>query len=187
MIRSRLPHEERAMHGATGPAPAVGAGHLDAPRAGDHLDRLYRAACALTRSPHEADDLVQETYARVLSRPRRLRSGSDLGYLLVALRHTFIDGLRRQRADSVARHEVYGEIAAMSTRQLPEQAATANEVYAAIFALPDRLREVVAAVDVAGLSYREAADVMRIPIGTVMSRLSRARDQVAAQLAASPA
>src|SRR5215217_6160521 len=114
---------------------------------GDHFDRIYRTARALTRSAHEADDLVQDAYARVLSRPQRLRSGNDVGYLLAALRHTFIEGRRRRRAELAPLHEVSREVADAGTRRHPEQAAATDEVYAAIAALPGGRREVVAAVD----------------------------------------
>ena len=70
---------------------------LDPARSGDHLDRLYRAAWALCGSREDAEDLVQETYARVLRRPRLLRKEDDLGYLLRALRNTF---LTQKRAES---------------------------------------------------------------------------------------
>src|SRR5436305_10846982 len=65
-----------------------GAHALDPDRLGDHIDRLYRAACALCGSRHDAEDLVQETFANVLKRPRRLRDGNEIGYLLRALRNT---------------------------------------------------------------------------------------------------
>src|SRR3954454_5367057 len=68
---------------------------LDPAGLGDHLDRLYRSARALCRSREAAEDLVQDTYARVLSRPRFLRNDDDLGYLLRVLLHTFIDQRRR--------------------------------------------------------------------------------------------
>ena len=70
---------------------------LDPARLGDHLDRLYRAAWALTGSREDAEDLVQETYARVLARPRLLRNQDDLGYLLRALRNTFFTRLKTER------------------------------------------------------------------------------------------
>src|SRR5499433_131547 len=70
---------------------------LDAEQAGDHIDRLYRAAWALCGSREDAEDLVQETYARLLQRPRLLRNEDDLGYLLRALRNTF---LNQKRAES---------------------------------------------------------------------------------------
>ena len=69
---------------------------LDPARLGDHLDRLYRAAWALCGSREDAEDLVQETYARLLARPRLLRNEDDLGYLLRALRNTFLNQKRTE-------------------------------------------------------------------------------------------
>jgi RNA polymerase sigma-70 factor, ECF subfamily len=69
---------------------------LDPARLGDHIDRLYRAAWALSGSREDAEDLVQETYARVLARPRVLRNEDDLGYLLRALRNTFLNQRRTE-------------------------------------------------------------------------------------------
>src|SRR5437764_14240980 len=67
---------------------------LDPERLGDHFDRLYRAAWALCGSREDAEDLVQETYARVLARPRFLRREEDVGYLVRVLRNTFISSRR---------------------------------------------------------------------------------------------
>src|SRR3954449_6048684 len=156
--------------------------HLDAARAGDHLDRLYRAARGLTRSPHEAEDLVQETYARVLSRPRLVNREKELGYLITALRHTLIDSRRRRRLQAVSLDELPVEPAARTQRGQPEAEYEAREVYDAIADLSQPLREVVAAIDLAGLSYREAAALLDVPVGTVMSRLSRARARLGADL-----
>src|SRR5689334_19187950 len=73
-------------------------GHvLDPDSAAEHIDRLYRAAFALCGSREAAEDLVQETYARVLSRPRLLRGDGDIGYLLRVLRNTFISQARQAR------------------------------------------------------------------------------------------
>ena len=63
---------------------------LDPSTLGDHIDRLFRAAWALSGSRAEAEDLVQETFARVLAKPRRIRNDDDIGYLLKVLRNTFI-------------------------------------------------------------------------------------------------
>jgi RNA polymerase sigma-70 factor (ECF subfamily) len=164
-----------------GPAPAPR--QLDPARAGDHLDRLHRAARALTGSAHEADDLVQETYARVFSRPRLVRAEDDLGYLLAAVRHTYIDRRRRRRTDQLSFDELPFEPAASSLRGQPDPEAGAREVYRAIAELPQVYREVLAAIDLMGLSYRETAEALGVPPGTVMSRLYRARGQLAAQFA----
>src|ERR671922_2056156 len=148
-------------------------------RLGDHLDRLYRAAWALCGSPHEAEDLVQETYARVLARPRLLRREDDLGYLLRALRNTFLTQ-KRTESRRLRPGPLPDELDLVSdphARQ-PQAALEARELYAAVAALPADFRDVLVAVDITGLSYKEAARVLRIREGTVMSRLYRARQQV---------
>jgi RNA polymerase sigma-70 factor, ECF subfamily len=152
---------------------------LEAARLGDHLDRLYRAAWALCGSREDAEDLVQETYARVLSRPRLLRNEDDLGYLLRALRNTFLNQKRtesRRLRPTPLPDEL--DIVADPRAREPQAAVEAGEVYAAISALPADFRDVLVAVDVIGLTYGEAARALRIRTGTVMSRLYRARQQV---------
>jgi RNA polymerase sigma-70 factor (ECF subfamily) len=153
---------------------------LDPHHAGDHIDRLFRAAWALCGSREDAEDLVQETYARVLAKPRLLRSEDDLGYLLRALRNTFFLRLRTERRRP--RTEPFPEEVEPAGGRTPDAEVEAREVFAAIASLPDDFRDVLVAVDVAGLSYDETARALRIPHGTVMSRLYRARQQVARQL-----
>jgi RNA polymerase sigma-70 factor (ECF subfamily) len=155
---------------------------LDPDRVVEHLPRLYRAARAWTRSREEAEDLVQETYARVLARPRMLRAEDELGYLLRALRNTLISQRRTEQ-----RRPVTTELAdetALGTRLSddPAEATETRQVYAAIAELPDEFREALVAVDVAGLSYPEAARALGVPEGTLTSRLFRARDRVARRL-----
>jgi len=152
---------------------------LDPTRLGSHLDRLYRAAWALCGSREDAEDLVQETYARVLSRPRFLRNEDDLGYLLRALRNTFLNQKRteRRRVRPDPLPDQLDLVADPNARD-PEAAVEAGELYAAVAALPEDFRDVLVAVDVAGLSYKEAAKALGIREGTVMSRLYRARQQV---------
>jgi len=156
---------------------------LDPARLGDHLDRLYRAAWALCGSREDAEDLLQETYARVLARPRLLRREDDLGYLLRALRNTFLNQKRAEQSrlrPGPLPDEL--ELVADPKAREPHAALEAGELYAAIAALPDDFRDVLVSVDVTGLSYKEAARALRIREGTVMSRLYRARQQVVRQI-----
>jgi RNA polymerase sigma-70 factor (ECF subfamily) len=152
---------------------------LDRSSLGDHLDRLYRAAWALSGSREDAEDLVQETYARVLARPRLLRNDDDLGYLLSALRNTFLTHKRTEsrRLRPGPLPDQLDLVADPQGRD-PQAALEAGELYAAVAALPDDFRDVLVAVDITGLSYKEAAQALRIRVGTVMSRLYRARQQV---------
>ena len=152
---------------------------LDPARAAEHLPRLYRAARAWTRSREEAEDLVQETYARVFARPRLLRNEDEVGYLLRALRNTLISQ-RRAQSRRPATTELIDEVA-VGTRGSddPSEAAEIRQVYAAISQLPEEFRDALVAVDVAGLSYDEAARALGVPEGTLTSRLFRARDRVA--------
>ncbi|HWT22863.1 MAG TPA: RNA polymerase sigma factor [Solirubrobacteraceae bacterium] len=154
---------------------------LDTARLGDHIDRLYRAACALTGSRLTADDLVQETYARVLSKPRLIRKEDDVGYLLRTMRNVFLDQRRMaaRRATDPAPPEDLDRIADAPS---PQQAVEHRELLGAIAALPDDFRDVLVAVDVAGLSYEEAAKALGVPQGTVMSRLYRARKRLIQQV-----
>jgi RNA polymerase sigma-70 factor (ECF subfamily) len=155
---------------------------LDPDRVVEHLPRLYRAARAWTRSREEAEDLVQETYARVLARPRLLRNEDELGYLLRALRNTLISQHRaRQRRPETTELLEETAIGARASDD-PAEAAELNQIYAAISELPQEFRDALVAVDVVGLSYQEAARALGVPEGTLTSRLFRARDRVAIRL-----
>ena len=156
---------------------------LDPARLGDHLDRLYRAAWALSGRREDAEDLVQETYARVLARPRLIRREDDLGYLLRTLRNTFLTQ-KRTESRRLRPDPLPDELEAVADPRAvePQTAVEAGEVYAAIASLHDEYRDVLVAVDIAGLSYKEAARALRLHEGTVMSRLYRARRQVVRQV-----
>jgi RNA polymerase sigma-70 factor (ECF subfamily) len=158
---------------------------LDPERSGDHIDALFRAACAMCGSRQLAEDLVQETYAKVLSRPRLLRKDDDLGYLIKALRNTWYSHLRSERvrrAVTTSSLERPEELGSRTTHGDPEAALEATTVLDAVSQLPAPYREVVTAVDVAGLSYAEAARALGVREGTVMSRLYRGRERVALAL-----
>lgn len=157
---------------------------LDPATIGDHTDRLFRAAWALCGSREDAEDLVQETFARVLARPRFVRREDDLGYLLRALRNTFLSGRRAAaRRPTVAGVGEGWEPPDTRSGRSPEAAFEAREVFEAIAGLAEEHRDVLVAVDVVGLSYREAAKALGTKEGTVMSRLYRARAAIAKTLA----
>jgi RNA polymerase sigma-70 factor (ECF subfamily) len=160
-----------------------GSRRLDVERAGDHLDRLYRAAWAFCGSREEAEDLVQETYVRILAKPRFLRNEDDLGYMLRVLRNTFLSERRtRRRRPQLEPFPEWIDPPDHSSAAQPEEATEARLVYAAIAALPEEFRAVLVAVDIAGLSYAEAARALSLPAGTVTSRLFRARREVSRSL-----
>jgi RNA polymerase sigma-70 factor, ECF subfamily len=156
---------------------------LDPQTLGDHLDRLYRAAWALCGSREDAEDLVQETYERVLRRPRFLRREDDLGYLYRALRHTYFSARRTaSRRPQVAAQLDDVQTASLRSDVQPEQAAETNLVLEAVAALPQPMREALVAVDVLGLSYAEAGKALGVHENTIPSRLARARLKVAEAL-----
>jgi RNA polymerase sigma-70 factor (ECF subfamily) len=155
---------------------------LDPERVVDHLPRLYRAARAWTASREEAEDLVQETIAGVLARPRLIRGDGELAYLLRALRNTLISQ-RRAASRRPATAELAEELGTGSRPQDdPAAAAETREVHDAIAELPEEFRDALVAVDIAGLSYDEAAGALDVPQGTLTSRLFRARDRLARRL-----
>ena len=151
----------------------------------DHLDRLYRAAWAMCGSREDAEDLVQETFTRVLAKKRVIATDADaLPYLLTVLRNTFRSSLRTRsrRPRTSALDDASEVVLAAPAGRGPQAIVEARAVFAAIAALPDDQRDVVAAVDVAGLSYAEAAETLGVPTGTIMSRLHRGRSRVAASV-----
>src|SRR5215469_11014929 len=124
---------------------------LETSRLGDHLDRLFRAAWALSGSREDAEDLVQETYARVLARPRLLRNEDDLGYLLRALRNTFLNRKRTEsrRLQPAPLPDDLDLVRDPNARE-PQVALEAGEVHRAVSAHADDFRDVLIAVDVTG-------------------------------------
>jgi RNA polymerase sigma-70 factor, ECF subfamily len=166
-------------------ASQAGPRPLDPERLGDHFDRLYRAALAMCGCPHTAQDLVQDTYVKVLKRPRLLRNDDELGYLLRTLRNVHVSSLRTAaRRPRGTDAEIDLEVFADRTTAGPDEAIEHREVLAAVAALDEPFRDAVVAVDIAGLSCREAARALDVREGTVMSRLFRARRKLAAVVTA---
>jgi RNA polymerase sigma-70 factor (ECF subfamily) len=160
---------------------------LDPNSLSQHVDRLYRAAWALCGSREDAEDLVQETFARVLARPRVLRGDEELYYLLRVLRNTFLTTRRTasRRPMTVAALE---DVVTADPKPMgrPDQALEVQELYATIAELPEDFRLALVAVDVLGLSYREAARALGAREATITTRLFRARRQVAELLTPAP-
>ncbi len=160
---------------------------LDPERLGDYLDRLYRAAWGLCGSREDAEDLVQETYARVLRKPRLLRKDDDLGYLLRVLRNTHFSA-HRTAVRHLAPDPLPDDLDQLEDRSVigPQDALDmhlqAGELYALVAELPDRFRDALVAVDLLGLSYREAARSLHVREATITTRLHRARLRLARAL-----
>lgn len=158
-----------------------GTRQLDPESLGSHIARLYRAAYGLCGSRQDAEDLVQDTFERVLRRPRFLRRDQDVVYLLRVLRNTWISSGRSKRQVTI--QPAGDEIDEIEAPVDPiAQSIEGAAVYEALQELTQPLREALVAVDVLGLSYREAARALGTKEGTIMSRLHRGREQIAARL-----
>jgi RNA polymerase sigma-70 factor (ECF subfamily) len=157
---------------------------LDAERAVPHLDQLYRYAVAITGDRNEAEDLVQNVLEALLRRPREIRDHyNERAYLLSMVRHRYFDALRRKRRRPQAELERPADEQEARVGERPDARAVQRNVLDAVARLSLHHREALVAVDVAGLSYGEAAAFLGLPIGTVMSRLHRARANVVAAVA----
>lgn len=144
------------------------------------IPRLRRYARALTGDAMRGDDLVQDTLARGWEKRALWQAGSDLRAWLFAIMHNlFVNEIRRRELPS-ADMDAAAEIA--STDWLPDDALLIRDLSRALAALSVEQRAVVLLVGLEGMRYEEAARVLSVPIGTVMSRLSRARDHLRASL-----
>ncbi|MBZ5591789.1 MAG: sigma-70 family RNA polymerase sigma factor [Acidobacteriia bacterium] len=157
-----------------------------------HLSAAYNLARWLTGNDHDAEDVVQESYLRALKFFSGFRGGNSRPWLLTIVRNTCYTWLRRNRMDDQT-EELDEEMHAIdSGSPNPEAvllaAAHRDLVQRALEDLPAALREIVILREMEGMSYKEIADVTAVPIGTVMSRLARARARLQQLLAgANPA
>ncbi|MEX2273165.1 MAG: sigma-70 family RNA polymerase sigma factor [Vicinamibacterales bacterium] len=151
-----------------------------------HLDALYSTARRLTRNPAEAEDLVQDTFVKAFRHKARFTPGTNLrAWLFAILHNTFLNDIRRRKGSPV---EVDADAAERAAAQRPAPGpspeqwllsrATAAELDTALAALPEAYREAVWLRDVQELSYAEIAQVLNVPVGTVMSRIARGRRQL---------
>jgi RNA polymerase sigma-70 factor (ECF subfamily) len=161
---------------------ADGAGQADATVI-DHLDGLYGYALVLTRNHAEAEDLVQETYVRAIPAMGRLRADSNTkGWLFTILRNIWLNQLRKRRNGPLMIELEVGDGVADSivepsknSHDLYVSKLEAEQVRAAIQELPIDFREIILLREYEDLSYQEIANLLDCPVGTVMSRLGRAR------------
>lgn len=158
----------------------------------EYLDGLYRYAMSLSRNHTEAEDLVQETYIRALQAMRRLRADSNIrNWLFTILRNIWINQLRKRR-NGPQMIEIDAETGVAN--KIIEPSKDLHNVYvskleteqvrAAIQELQAEFREIILLREYEGLSYREIACVLHCPVGTVMSRLGRARAKLRTLLTA---
>lgn len=140
--------------------------------------KLFRTAFAWCRDRHLAEDLVQETLAKAMSKVGQLKSNDALeGWLFKIMANLWRDHVRRDRPmDTMEDVDVRNE---ETPEDLHSQHQTVAQVRKALGELPDNYRIALTLVDIEGFSYAETAGIMDVPVGTVMSRLSRGRNQLA--------
>ena len=156
------------------------------------VEMLLRVAMTLTAQPADAEDLVQDTLIRAYQAAERFDGRHPRAWLLTIMRHAEANRHRRHRPHLLDEPDTETELLAAgmatSARATPEDIVVGEKfdemVDAALAALPLKHRQVVVLVDVNGLSYAEAAKLLGVPAGTVMSRLHRARKEIRDKLAA---
>jgi RNA polymerase sigma-70 factor (ECF subfamily) len=163
----------------------------------EHIDALYRTALRMTRNASDAEDLVQEAYLRAFRSLHQFTEGTNLrAWLFRILTNTYINEYRRRQRrpsssslDGIEEFYLYDHLIDSPVQpedERPEDVVleqlTVDHVTQAIDALPEEFRQVVLLADVEGFSYREIAEIVGIPVGTVMSRLFRGRRRLQRQL-----
>jgi RNA polymerase sigma-70 factor (ECF subfamily) len=148
-----------------------------------HLPRLRRFALALTARSADADDLVQDTVERALRNLNRFTPDTRMdSWLFKIAQNLWIDRLRAAKVRGGTVDLDQAAYAAFDGVRAAEAHTLLSATLRALSELPDEQREVVALVLIEGISYREAADILDVPIGTVTSRLARARETLAARV-----
>ncbi len=149
-----------------------------------HVDRLFRLAMWLERNRAEAEDLVQETLVQALQSFHRYKPGTNCRAWLVTILHHVRSNRRRASGRLTIVPDVDDRISSTTAfvPPIPEH-LTDDEVLAALRAIPDHYQQVVVLCDVEEMTYKEIAEALDIPLGTVMSRLHRGRALLRAQLA----
>lgn len=152
------------------------------------LPRLRRFALGLTADPHQADDLVQAGCERALTRRHQWQAGTRLdSWMFKIMQNLWIDQMRSKPVVAQADSEELEHVPDRDWNRGMEAKLSLEQVTRAMAALPDAMRAVLTLVCIEGLSYKEAAEVLDVPIGTVMSRLARARLELGELLQRGPA
>ena len=153
-----------------------------------HLSAAYNLARWLTRNDHDAEDLVQEAYLRAYKFFDRFRGDQGRAWLLAVVRNTCYTWLKQHRAHELTAsfdENIHGSASdAFNPEKLLLQKATRQLLHEALEELPIEFREVVVLRELEGFSYKEIAAIVDIPMGTVMSRLTRARARLQQSLSA---
>jgi RNA polymerase sigma-70 factor, ECF subfamily len=143
------------------------------------LPRLWRFALRLTSHEADAQDLVQRSYLRALERRHQWRPGTSAISWMFAIMYSIwmneLRSVRRRREGNLADDQSFDDFETTNRSGDPEYQLLCKQVIQAVQTLPDAQRVVLLFVEVEGMSYRESADALDIPIGTLMSRLARAR------------
>ena len=160
-----------------------------------YLDQLYGAALRMTRNPADAEDLVQETYAKAFAAFDSFREGTNLrAWLFRILTNTYINIYRKKQrqpfqagTDELTDWHLHEAESHLSTGLRSAEVEALDQlvdadIVQALGELPEEFRIAVYLADVEGFSYREIADIMETPVGTVMSRLHRGRSLLRAKL-----
>lgn len=148
-----------------------------------HFDSLYNFACWMTRNPHDAEDFVQDTYVKALRAASSFQPGTNLkAWMFRILKNTILSARSKLDWRMTVAMEAEEDWPVPVTSETPEsslvQRSAEDAMRRVIEQLPANYREVLLLCDVEEASYREIADILSIPIGTVMSRLARARKKI---------